>query len=192
MTSTDFTRTVQGQHAPVPGTYTIDPAHTSVTFQVRHMGLSKVRGGFTDIAGTITVGETPADSSVEATLQASSIDTAQPQRDDHVRGSEFLDVQNYPTMEFRSTGIDRDGEALRIHGDLTIRGTTHPVTLDAEFDGAGPDVLGNPDQPRIGFSAATTINRDDFGLTWNMLLDSGSWAVGKQVRVELDIEAVRQ
>lgn len=192
MTTTDFARTVQGQEAPLPGTYAIDPAHTSVAFQVKHMGISKVRGNFTDVAGTITVGENPADSSAEVTIQAASIDTAQPQRDQHLRSGDFLDVENYPTLEFRSTGIEQDGDQLQVHGDLTVRGTTRRLTLQAEFDGAGPDALGDPEQPRIGFSAQTTINRDDFGITSNQVLDSGSLVVGKQIKVELDVEAVRQ
>lgn len=192
MTTTSFTRTVQGQEAPVIGTYAIDPAHSRVGFQVKHMGISKVRGNFTDFSGTITVGETPSDSGTQLTIQAASIDTAQPQRDEHLRSNDFLDMPNHPTLEFRSTGIEQDGDEWKLHGDLTVRGTTRPVTLDVEFEGVGPDVLGNPEQPRVGFSAETKINRDDFGVNWNQALETGSWVVGKEVKIELNVEAVRQ
>lgn len=192
MTTTGFTRTVQGQEAPVPGTYSIDPAHTSVSFQVQHMAISKVRGSFTDVGGTITVGETADDSSAQVTIQAASIDTAQEQRDQHLRTTDFFDTETYPTLDFASTGIERGADGLQVHGNLTIAGTTRPVTLDVTFEGAGPDVLGDPEQPRIGFSASTRINREDFGLTWNQALETGGWVVGKQIKVELDVEAVRQ
>lgn len=192
MTTTGFTRNVQGLEAPVPGTYTIDPAHTSVSFQVQHMAISKVRGSFTDVGGTITVGESGDDSAARVTIQAGSIDTAQEQRDQHLRTADFLDTENYPTLEFASTGIEPSGDGLKVHGNLTIAGTTRPVTLDVAFEGAGPDALGDPQNPRIGFSASTRINREDFGLTWNQALETGGWVVGKEVKVELDVEAVRQ
>lgn len=192
MTTTGFTRTVQGQEVPVPGTYAIDPAHTDVAFQVKHMGISKVRGNFTDFSGTITVGETAADSAAHFTIQAASIDTAQPQRDEHLRSNDFLDMENHPTLEFHCTEIEQDGDEWKLHGDLTIRGVTRPVTLEAEFEGAGPDVLGDPEQPRIGFSAETKINREDFGVSWNQALEAGNWVVDREVKIELNVEAVRQ
>lgn len=192
MTTTGFTRNVQGLEAPVPGTYTIDPAHTSVSFQVQHMAISKVRGSFTDVGGTITVGESGDDSAAQVTIQAASIDTAQEQRDQHLRTADFLDTENYPTLEFASTGIEPSGDGLKVYGNLTIAGTTRPVTLDVAFEGAGPDALGDPQNPRIGFSASTRVNREDFGLTWNQALETGGWVVGKEVKVELDVEAVRQ
>lgn len=192
MTTTGFTRTVQGQQAPVPGSYTIDPAHTSVAFRVQHMAISKVRGSFTGLSGSIVVGETPAESSVEVDIEASTIDTAQPQRDQHLRSGDFLDVDNHPALTFRGNRIEQDGDEWKVHGDLTILGTTRPVTLDVEFEGAGPDVLGDPESPRIGFSAETKINRDEFGLTWNQALETGGWVVGKDVKIDLDVEAVRQ
>lgn len=192
MTTTTFTRTVQGQEAPFPGTYAIDPAHSRVGFRVQHMGISKVRGTFTDVEGTVDVGESPEGSTARASAQATSIDTAQSQRDEHLRTSDFLDTGNYPTLDFASTSIERGGDGWKIHGDLTIRGATRPVTFDVDFEGAGPDVLGDPQQPRIGFSAQSKINRDDFGLTWNQALETGGWVVGKQVTIEMDVEAVRQ
>lgn len=192
MTTSTFTRTIEGQQAPVPGMYVVDPAHTRIGFQVQHMGISKVRGSFTEFEGTVTVGESPADSSARASAQTVSIDTAQSQRDQHLRTNDFFDVENYPTLDFVSTRIEQDGDDWKVHGDLTIRGVTRPVTFEVEFEGAGPDVLGDPEQPRIGFSASTKINRDDFGLTWNQALETGGWVVGKQVKIEMDVEAVRQ
>lgn len=192
MTTAAFTRTVHGQQVPAPGTYAIDPVHSDFTFQVKHMGISKVRGSFTDIAGTVTVGETTADSSAQVTIQAASIDTAHAQRDAHLRSADFFDTDNYPTLEFRSTSLDLESEVWKVHGELTIVGTTRPVTLEVQFEGAGPDVLGNPEQPRAGFSASTKINREDFGITWNQALETGGWVVGKQITIGIDAEAVRQ
>ncbi|MHA6800196.1 YceI family protein [Bounagaea algeriensis] len=189
---TGFTRTVQGQEAPVPGRYHIDPAHTRIGFSVKHMGLSKVRGTFSDFEGTITLGETEADTSAELTIQAASIDTGQSQRDEHLRSNDFLDMPNHPTLEFRSTKIEPAGDEWKVHGELTIRGATRPVTLEVEFEGAGPDVLGDQQQPRIGFSAETKINREDFGVNWNQALETGGWVVGKEVTIEMNVEAVRQ
>lgn len=187
-----FTRTVRGQEVPVPGRYLIDPAHTRIGFSVKHMGLSRVRGVFSDFEGTVTIGESEADTSAEFTIQATSIDTGQSQRDEHLRSNDFLDMPNHPTLEFRSTKVELDGDTWKVLGDLTIRGVTRSVTLDAEFEGAGPDILGNAEQPRIGFSAETTINREDFGVNWNQAMEAGGLVVGKEVKIELNVEAVRQ
>lgn len=192
MTTTSFTRTVQGKEAPTPGTYEIDPAHTSVTFRVQHMAISKVRGSFTGVRGTIVVGEAPAGSSAQVEIDTSSIDTAQEQRDQHLRSGDFLNVEQYPTLTFRGTQAEQDGDGWKVRGELTIAGVTRPVTLDVEFDGAGPDILGNPENPRAGFSAETKINREDFGLAWNQALETGGWLVGKEVKIELDVEAARE
>ncbi len=189
---TEFTRTVQGQEVPIPGTYAIDPAHTRIGFSVKHMGIARVRGTFSDFSGTITIGETQDESRAEFTIQSASIDTGQSQRDEHLRSNDFLDMPNHPTVEFRSTKFEPDGDEWKVHGDLTVRGVTRPVTLDVEFEGAGPDVLGDPQQPRVGFSAETKIIRDDFGVNWNQALETGGWVVGKEVKIELNVEAVRQ
>lgn len=191
-TTTTFTRTVGGRELPLPGRYAIDAAHSSVAFQIQHLGFSKVRGRFREFDGTIVVGETPADSSVHVTIQADSIDTAQAQRDAHLRTSDFFGVEDHPTLEFCSTKVEDHGGSLQIHGDLTIRGTTRPVVLDVELDGAGPDVMGNPEEPRVGFSATSCLNRNEFGITFNQTLDTGGLLLGRNVHIDLNVQAVRQ
>ncbi|WP_020579079.1 YceI family protein [Actinopolymorpha alba] len=192
MTTTTFIRTVDGRDLPLPGTYAIDPAHSSVAFQVQHLGFSKVRGRFTDFEGTIAVAEEPTVSSVQVTIQSASVDTAQAQRDAHLRSSDFFGVEDHPTLTFSSTTLEDCGDSLQVHGDLTICDITRPVVLDVAFDGAGPDVMGDTSQPRIGFSATTTLNRYDFGITFNPPLEAGGLLISKRVRIELDIQAARQ
>ncbi|GAA2756546.1 YceI family protein [Actinopolymorpha rutila] len=189
---TTFTRTVDGRELPVPGTYAIDVMHSSVAFEVKHLGFSKVRGRFTDFEGTIAVAEEPQHSSVEVTIQADSVDTAQAQRDAHLRSTDFFGVEDHPTFTFSSTGVEFGDESLQVHGDLTIHGKTRPVVLDAEFDGACPDPMGDASRPRIGFSAATTIDRYEFGITFNQPLETGALLLSKLIRVELDVQAVRR
>jgi polyisoprenoid-binding protein YceI len=183
------TRLHEGRTVPEPGIYEIDPIHTMVEFVVRHLGLAKVRGRFTDVAGTITVADEPAHSSVEVTIQAASIDTREPDRDAHLRSPDFLDVENHPTIEHRSTAVHSEGDKWLVDGDLTIRGVTRPVTLEVDFEGAAKDPWGNT---RLGFTATTEINREDFGLTWNQPLEAGGWLVGKQVKIEISAEAIRK
>lgn len=187
MTDAAGTRTVDGRAVPAPGTYTIDPAHSTAGFTVRHLGLAKVRGVFSDLTGAITVAENIEDSSVEATIQAASIDTREPDRDTHLRSPDFLDVEQFPTMEFRSTAVRGSGANWEVEGDLTIHGVTKPVILEVEFEGVAKDPWGNT---RAGFSAETEITRDDFGLTWNQPLETGGWLVGKQVKIEISAETV--
>jgi polyisoprenoid-binding protein YceI len=182
-------RTVDGKTVPGPGTYEIDPAHTMAEFVVRHLGLAKVRGRFAELNGTITIAEAVEDSSVHATMQAASIDTREDDRDAHLRSPDFLHAEQHPTLEFRSTGVRAAGADWQVDGELTIRDVTRPITLDVEFDGAARDPWGGT---RIGFTANTEINREDFGLTWNQALESGGWLVGKQVKIDISAEAVRQ
>jgi polyisoprenoid-binding protein YceI len=173
-----------------PGTWAIDPSHSSMEFVVRHLKVAKVRGRFGEFSGAIHIDENPRDSWAEATINAASIDTRDPQRDEHLRSSDFFDTANFPTLNFRTTGIElSEGVPSRVRGDLTIRGVTRPVTLDVEFQGLAIDPWGNE---RAVFSAGTTINREDFGLTWNQPLETGGWLVSKEVRIDLEIEAVRQ
>jgi polyisoprenoid-binding protein YceI len=152
--------------------------------------ITKVRGRFTDFDGKIEIGEAPEDSSVEVTIDTASVDTSDEKRDGHLRSPDFLDVENYPTISFKSTNIDvgRNGSA-KITGDLTIKGVTRPVTLDVEFDGAQADPWGGQ---RLGFSARTEIDREDWGLTWNVALETGGVLVGKRIQLELNVEAVKQ
>jgi polyisoprenoid-binding protein YceI len=187
MTDAAGARTVDGKAVPAAGTYTIDPTHSMVEFSVRHLGLAKVRGRFTDVAGTITVGENVEDSSVEATIQAASIDTRESDRDTHLRSPDFLDVEQFPTLEFQSTGVQGAGSTWSVEGNLSIHGVTRPVTLDVEFEGTAKDPWGNT---RVGFSGNTEITRDDYGLTWNQPLETGGWLVGKQVKIEISAECV--
>jgi polyisoprenoid-binding protein YceI len=168
--------------------FTIDPVHTSVGFVVRHMMIAKVRGHFKSVSGTIAIpvgSDLP--STVDVTIDASSVDTREPQRDDHLRSADFLDVATYPTLAFASSHVTGTGTAFQIHGDLTIHGTTRPVVLAATFEGRATDPWGNG---RVGYEANTTISRKDFGLTWNQMIETGGVAVSDEVRIELSVEAI--
>jgi polyisoprenoid-binding protein YceI len=182
-------RTVAGTTVPEPGTYEIDPSHSSVEFVVRHMGLAKVRGRFDAFEGGIEVAEDVTASSAWATIQATSIDTRDETRDSHLRSGDFLDAEQHPTLDFRSTTVRRDGDDWFVDGELTIAGRRRPVSLAVAFEGGAKDPWGNE---RVGFSASTTVDREDFGLTWNQALETGGWLVGKEVKIELSIEAVRK
>jgi polyisoprenoid-binding protein YceI len=171
----------------VVGAWEIDPTHSTVGFSVRHMMVSKVRGYFRDFKGEIVTAENPTDSSVEASIQLGSIDTRQEQRDAHIRSADFFDVENHPTMVFRSTSVKTDGADWTVEGELTIKGITRPVVLDLELNGFGPDAYGGT---RAGFSAKTEINRNEFGVDIKMPMDGGGVVVGDKVTVELEIEAV--
>ena len=171
------------------GTWTLDAAHSSVGFTVRHMMVSKVRGKFTDYTADIVTGTDPLQSKVDATIQMASIDTGDEGRDGHLRTNDFFDIEQFPTMTFRSTGVTRSGSDYKLAGDLTIKGVTKPVTFDLEFGGVGKDPWGNT---RAGFTLTGTINRKDFGMAYNAVLETGGIMVGEKVDVELDIEATLQ
>jgi polyisoprenoid-binding protein YceI len=180
-------RTRDDRAIPVAGEYQIDGAHTSVEFVGRHMMISKVRGRFSDVQGRITVGEVPEDSHVEVEIGVGSISTGNADRDAHLLNADFFDVERYPDITFRSTGVKARGDTWDVTGDLTVRDTTRPVTLQVEFEGADASPFGDQ---RIGLSATTEVDREDFGLTWNVALESGGVLVGKKVRIELAVEAV--
>jgi polyisoprenoid-binding protein YceI len=188
-TGTPLTRTVDGAELPVPGTYAIDTRHSAVEFVVRHLGLAKVRGRFRTFDGVIEIADRPDESTVAVDVELASIDTLDPPRDEHLRTGDFLDVPNHPTMSFRTTRVAGSGTDWTVEGDLTLRGVTHPVTLDVTLEGVGPDPFGGH---RIAFSASGEIDRERWGMTWNQILDTGGLAVGKKVRLELEVEAVRQ
>ena len=171
----------------VVGTWDIDASHSTVGFSVRHMMVSKVRGYFRDFSGEIVTAEDPARSTVTATIDLSSIDTRQEQRDAHIRSADFFDVDNHPQMTFRSTEVRADGADWVVDGELTIKGNTRPVTLALELNGFGPDAYGGV---RAGFSARTEINRNEFGVDIKMPMDGGGVVVGDKISVELEIEAV--
>ena len=171
----------------VAGTWDIDVSHSYVSFTVRHMMVSKVRGRFGAFSGEIVTGENLTDSSVTATIDATSIDTNNEQRDGHIRSADFFDVENHPEWTFRSTALRVDGEDFALDGELTIKGVTKPVTLALEINGFGPDAWGGT---RAGFSASTTIDRNDFGVDIKMPLDGGGVVVSDKVQIHLEIEAV--
>ncbi len=173
----------------VSGTWNLDVAHTRVGFSAKHAMVTTVRGAFGEFEGSLTLdGHNPAGSKAEVTIQAASFGSGNEQRDGHVRGEDFLDVANYPTLTFRSTSVRTDGDDFVLVGDLTIRGTTRPVEIAVELEGVEKDPFGNQ---RIGFSGETTISRKDFGLTWNVPLDGGGILVSDKVKITLDVSAVR-
>ena len=169
-------------------TYTIDKAHSEATFQVRHL-VSKVRGRFTDFDGTIQADEqNPGRSSVTVTVRAGSIDTDQPDRDTHLRSADFFKVDEFPTLSFVSTSVAPAGRGVyTVTGNLSIRGVTRPLTVPIAFLGKATDPWG---KERAGFEAEFTINRKDFGLTWNAALETGGFLVGDEIKVTLSFEAI--
>ena len=180
------------QSAPATGAKTawkLDPAHSIVEFSAKHLMITTVKGRITDIEGIIYTDEkNPKNSSVEATLKAVSLDTRTDQRDQHLRSADFLDVEKYPEIRFRSTRIQGDKPNFKLSGDLTIRDVTKPITLDVEFEGETKDPWGGE---RVGFSATGKIDRREFGLTWNQALETGGVVVGNEVKISLEVQAVK-
>jgi polyisoprenoid-binding protein YceI len=172
-----------------PGVWTLDKSHSEVGFTVRHAGISKVRGRFTDVFAEARVGESLAASSLHATIKTASFDSGDPNRDAHVRGADFFDVANFPEMTFRATAIEGDGEDYTLTGGLTIRGITKPVELEVEFTGVAVDPFGIT---RAGFSAEAEISRKDFGLTWNAALETGGFLVSDKVKINVEAELVEK
>ncbi|GAA0974522.1 MULTISPECIES: YceI family protein [Nocardiopsidaceae] len=172
-----------------PGTWTIDPTHSVIGFSVRHMMVSKVRGRFEKFEATLTVPEDPALSSVEATIDAGSINTDNGDRDNHIRSADFFDVDQNPQFTFRSTGIEARGEDFVLKGELAIKGRTNPVELALEFNGSTLDPYG---LDRAGFAASTQISRKEFGVDIEMPMDGGGVVVGDKITIEIDAEFTRQ
>jgi polyisoprenoid-binding protein YceI len=184
------TREFDGLVIPTAGTYLLDAAHKRVGFVVRHLMVSKVRGEFAEATATITIAENPLESSVTATIQTVSVNTGQADRDNHLRTGDFFEAEKFPTMEFRSTGIkSHAGAEFVLDGELTIKDVTKPVELVVEFEGATTSPYG---QQVFGFSASTEIDREDWGLTYNMALESGGVMISKKVKIEIEGEAIRQ
>ncbi len=175
----------------IAGTWAIDPVHSEVSFVVRHMAVSKVRGRFDKFEGTIVTGEDPLTSTVNATIDATSISTGQEQRDAHIRSADFFHIEEHPTFTFTSTGVKPNGDDFLLDGDLTIHGATKPVTFKLEVGGFGPDAFGGT---RAGFSASTEINRHDFGVSFNGPIPGvpGGVIVSDKVTIHLEIEGVLQ
>ena len=171
-------------------TWTIDPSHTTVEFVAKHMMITTVKGRFAEVAGTIVADESNiADSSVEVTMQAASLDTRSEQRDAHLRSPDFLDVEQYPEVTFESTAVRGAKEKFQLTGDLTIRGVTRPITLDVTFEGEGKDPWGGT---RASFSAHGKFDRRDFGLTWNVALETGGILVSNEVKINVEAQVVLQ
>jgi polyisoprenoid-binding protein YceI len=184
------TRAFNGLDIPEAGTFAIDTSHSAAAFTVRHLMVAKTKGRFTDFAGEIVIADDPLASSVEVTIQAASISTGDDTRDNHLRSPDFLDVEQYPTLTYKSTSVRHvKGERFEVQGELTVAGVTKPTSLDLEYVGVVTDPWGGT---RAVFSASTKINREDFGLSWNQALETGGVLVGKEVSIDLEVEAVKQ
>ena len=188
-TTTGPVRTVEGVELPAAGTWRIDPGHAEVGFVGRHFGLTKVRGRFTGVSGDVVIADDVARSSVTVEIDVASVSSGDQARDDHLRSADLFDVEAHPTATFRSTGLKAEGASGRLAGELTIKGVTRPVTLDVDYLGHAHDPWGND---RAVFSASATIDREDWGLTWNMLLETGGFLVSKSIRLELELELIRE
>lgn len=187
--STSSVRTIDEVEIPAPGTWRIDPGHAEVAFIGRHFGLTKIRGRFTGVSGTLHMTDDPADAALTVTIHMASVASGDQARDDHLRSADLFDVAVHPTAEFRSTRIERRGATGTVHGELEIKGVRRPVALDVEYLGHAEDPWGNH---RAVFTASATINREDWGLTWNMFLEAGGLVVSKEIRLEIEVELIRE
>jgi polyisoprenoid-binding protein YceI len=184
------TPTVTADFARIAGTYTIDPAHSRIGFVARHAMVTKVRGAFNDFEGSVALdGANPANSTAQVTIKAGSIDTRNDQRDEHLRNNDFLDVASYPEITFVSTGVRQTADTdFELTGDLTIKGVTNSVTIPFTFEGSATDPFGNL---RVGFEGSATINRKDYGVTWNATLETGGVLISDKIALEFEISAVK-
>ncbi len=173
----------------VAGTWTLDPAHSEVSFSVRHLAISKVRGTFEKFEVTVVTADKPEDSTLTASIDVASVNTNQPQRDEHLRTSDFFAVDEFATMDFVSTGLRHDGEDFYLDGDLTLRGVTKPVSIKGEFGGIITDGYG---QTKAGASGTVKINRKDFGVNWNAAIEGGGLTLGDEVTVTIEGQVVLQ
>jgi len=180
------TTTIPGYRA---GTWVIDPTHSEVGFSVRHLMISKVKGKFERFTATFTTGENPLDYKVEATAEVASINTNEPNRDGHLRTGDFFEAEKYPSIHFVSTAVRANGDDFLVDGELTIKDVTKPVTFEVEFGGFGSDPYGNY---KAGLTAKATIDRTDFGLTYNAALETGGVLIGEKVTITLDLQAAHQ
>ena len=183
------TRIRDGVALPSPGVWEIDPGHADVAFVGRHMVFTKVRGRFTDVSGAVTIAEDPKDSALEVEISMASVESGLGARDEHLRSAEMFDVAAYPTATFRSVSVDWRGADGTVQGDLTIHGVTRRVPLAVTYEGFARDPWGGE---RAVFSASTRVDREDFGLTWNMALETGGLLVSKEIAIEISVETVLQ
>ena len=174
---------------PGPGTWVFDTSHSSVEFVARHLMVSKARGGFTTFSGTVEVADPVTDSTIEVTIDAASFTSGDENRDAHVRGEDFLDVERFPQLVFRGSGPRQSGDGWVLPGELTIRDVTRPVELEVEALGVLADPWGNE---KAAFSATAEIDREEFGVTWNAALEAGGVLVGPKVRIEIDVQLGRE
>jgi polyisoprenoid-binding protein YceI len=186
------TQTVQStQNAlPAAGTWALDTTHTDVSFTARHLMVTKVRGRFPLVSGSVTIAENPLESSVEAVLDVAGVNSGEAGRDEHLRNADFFEVEKYPTITFRSTKVEEAGDGeYKLTGDLTIKDVTRPVTLDLEYLGTIASPWGDQ---RAGFSASTEVSRKEWGLTFNMALEGGGVMVGDKIKLNIEAEAILQ
>ena len=175
--------------APAATSWKLDPSHTTVEFSAKHMMFTTVKGRFAEVEGTISTPNGTIDgASVVATMKAASIDTRTEQRDAHLRSADFLDAESFPDVTFKSTKLNGTKEKFTMTGDLTIRGTTRPVTLDVTYEGTGIDPWGNE---RMGFAASGKIDRREFGLVWNQALETGGVLVSNDIKIQIDAQVIR-
>jgi polyisoprenoid-binding protein YceI len=189
VTTTSPTRTVHGAVLPAVGSWEIDPGHADVAFVGRHFMVTKVRGRFTGVSGAVRIAEDMNDSSVEVVIDMASVESGNPVRDEHIRSAELFDVVRFPVATFRSVHVDWTGDHGVVEGHLTIHGVTRRVPLLVTFEGHVRDPWG---AERAVFSARTTVNREDFGITWNMALEAGGLLVSREIQIEIDLETVLQ
>ena len=173
----------------VAGTWALDPAHSEVSFSVRHLAISKVRGTFEKFDVTVVTGENPEDTTLTATIDVASVNTNQPQRDDHLRTSDFFAIDEFPTMTFVSTGLRHDGDDFYLDGDLTLRGVTKAISIKGEFGGIITDGYG---QTKAGAAGTVKINRKDFGVNWNAAIEGGGFTLGDDVTITIEAQVVLQ
>jgi polyisoprenoid-binding protein YceI len=171
------------------GTWTLDPAHSEISFTVRHLAISKVRGTFESFTATVVTGETPEQSTLVASIDVASVNTNQKDRDNHLRTSDFFVVDEFPTIDFRSTGLRHDGENFVLDGDLTLRGVTKPISIVGEFGGIITDGYG---QTKAGASGSVKINRKDFGVNWNTVVEGTGLMLGDEVTIAIEAQVVLQ
>jgi polyisoprenoid-binding protein YceI len=189
-TSTSITRILNGVELPHAGTYALDPTHTRIGFVARHLMVTKVRGHFAKFEGTITIGDDPQASSADVTIQTASVDTGTADRDAHLRSGDFFDVEKFPELTFRNARVvAQKGTDFTVVGELTIKDVTREVQLAVELDGVVKDPWGGT---RLAVTAHTDIDREDWGLTWNAALETGGVVVSKNIRIEIESEAVLQ
>ena len=181
------TRTLDGHVLPAPGRWDIDPGHTDLAFVGRHFMVTKVRGRFTDVTGAVTIADRLEDSRVDVTINMASVESGSEARDEHIKSPELFDIEQFPTATFRSTSVQWRRSGGTVHGDLTIHGVTRPVDLTVTFEGYVRDPWGGD---RGIFSAHTKINREDYGITWNVALEAGGLLVSKDIQIEIELETV--